>query len=126
VLKSVVWVTERAAVQVCDKVRDLTDSWVGAIRKGTGIGHNGAASQKSVGARKPIKRSRVQLSMLPGALGAAAGGFGGAGKDAQEHFGAYAKDADEMEYNMWRMERLRKGVEEEAPETRKRVCSFAV
>ena len=99
-----------------EKVRDLTDSWVGAIRKGTGRQGGSAAQHKrrKESERKPIKRNRVQLMKLPGALG-------GAGKGAEEHFGADAQDADEMEYCTWRMESLFNDVKEEAEATRKRV-----
>lgn len=106
-----------------EKVRDLTDSWMGAIRKGIGVTGNGRDAQRQKGKRKPIKRCRVQLTALPGALGAAAGGFGGAGKEAEEHFGAGVQDADEMEYSTWRMESLFNSVQEEAEATRSRVRS---
>lgn len=110
-------------IKVSETVRDLTDSWVGAIRKS--VDSEGGA-QKQNGKPKPIKRGRVKLSMLAmpgkGALGAAAGGMGGSGKDAKERFGAEAQDADEMEYNMWRMQSLWKAIEKEAVSTRKKVC----
>lgn len=106
--------------KVSDSVRDLTDSWVGAIRKGIGHGNSG---QKPSGERKPIKRERVRLGLLGAALGAATGGgLGGAGKDAQDHFGADATDADEMEHSMWRMQQLRKEILEEAVAARRKVC----
>ena len=66
-----------------EKVKDLTDEWVGAMRKG---------SEVTDKPRKYIKRKRVKLAALPGALGKATGGLGGAGREAQDYFGKDAQD----------------------------------
>lgn len=107
-------------IKVRENVRDLADSWIGAIRKGTGKSC-GQGAQRQNGVLKPIKRNRVKLSMLGGALSAATGGLAGSDKGARDHFGADAKDADEMEFNMWKMRTLRTAVEKEAVATRKKV-----
>jgi hypothetical protein len=96
-----------------EKVKDITDEWVGAMRAGS------EATDKS---RKYIKRKRVKLAMLPGALGKATGGMvGGADKGVQEHFGKDAQDADELEYNMFKMKQLLQSIRVEQDSTRRNV-----
>jgi hypothetical protein len=96
-----------------ERVKDLTDEWVGSMRAG---------SSDTSKPRKYIKRKRVKLGMLPGALGKAAGGFGGAGKVAEEHFGKDAQDADELEYAMFKMKTLLNSIRIEQEATRGNVC----
>lgn len=95
-----------------EKVKDLTDEWVGAMRKG---------SEVTDKPRKYIKRKRVKLAALPGALGKATGGLGGAGKEAQDYFGKDAQDADELEFNMFKMKTLLNSIRMQQEATRSAV-----
>lgn len=87
-----------------EKVKDLTDEWVGTMRVG---------SQPSDKPRKYIKRKRVKLALLPGALGKATGSIGGPDKEALEHFGKDAQDADELEFNVFKMKTLLNSIRSE-------------
>jgi hypothetical protein len=96
-----------------EKVKDTTDEWVGAMRAG---------SQATGKPRKYIKRKRVKLGLLSGALGKATGGMvGGGDKAAQEYFGEDAKDADELEYGMFKMKQLLASIRAEEESARKHV-----
>lgn len=97
-----------------EKVKDLTDEWVGTMRVG---------SQATDKPRKYIKRKRVKLAMLGGALGKATGGIGGAGKEAEDYFGKDAQDADELEFSMFKMKTLLNSIRMQQDSTRSKVLT---
>lgn len=89
--------------QMKDKVKDLTDTWVGAMRTDDSK-------------RKEVKRKAVKLSSLPGGLP------GMSDTAAQEHFGAGVAEVDEMEFSLWKMGTLLADIRKEQEAARGKVC----